>query len=121
MREVGVGKKRLWIVCAKPGRDDDELTSLSVTSRDSYPNPDLSCPVNVGEHGWVVKPSIIFYRQPVTDTPLSLQRRVALGSAEPQDSAGDDLIRRIRDGVFLSRFSPPSLKDAISECAWAPR
>jgi len=121
LRKVGADKQRLWIICARPGRDDDELIALSVTGRDSYPNPDLSCPLGIGDHPWITKPSIIFYRSFASDTPGGLQQRIARRNVEPQDPVTDDLVRRIRDGAFLSSFSPPDLKVAIGECAWPAR
>jgi len=108
----------LWIICARPGRAGDELIAVSVTSRDSYPHPDLSCTLAPGDHPWITKQSIIFYSIPTSDTPNGLQQRITRGEAEPQDPVGDDLVRQIREGVFVSEFSPPWLRDAISECAW---
>jgi hypothetical protein len=109
------------VVCARPGYDDDELISVSVTGRDSYPNPDLSCPLAIGEHPWITKLSIIFYSKPTTDTPSGLRERIARGTAILQDPLDDPIMTRFRDGAFVSAYSPPWLKAGIRECAWLPK
>ncbi len=68
---------------------------------------DATCKVVTGEHGFVAAESYIAYHHMTQFKADVLEDQIQRGIIRTNDAVEDVLLKRIRDGVVVSRHSPP--------------
>jgi hypothetical protein len=85
---------------------------VNVTTR--RPHSDKTTILNVGDHPFVQKPSVIFYADArIVDTRL-LDAAVRRGACDAQAAFQPAVIHRIQAGVTASALTPKKIKNAYA-------
>lgn len=105
-----VDDKHLWIVAYDR---DGSIIIFNFTTR--WPNSDITCPVEVGEHPFVKYPSVISYQHGRLFPPAAVGALLSHGIEKRLDAVSPQLLGRIQEGALRSPFTPQKLKKLMRE------
>ena len=84
----------LWVVLSDPSQNSDRILIVNITSWKLYHDP--SCPVEIGDHEWIKKRSLVNYKQARFISLDRLEELATLGQLERHVPAGATLLRKMR-------------------------
>ena len=104
--------EHLWIVVSEIDATTQKAVCVNVTTLRSH--SDTTCVLNVGDHPFVNRPSVIFY-QDAREVDLALvERALTLGIKNfvctPHEPCSAVLLKRIRKGLIDSKQTPKGIK-----------
>jgi len=108
----GQETEHLWVLITKP--DPATHEALMVTLTTQRPHSDTTTILNVDEHPFVQKPSVIFYADArIVDTRL-LDAAVQRGACRMHAPFQPPVITRIQAGIATSPLTPRRIKTAYA-------
>lgn len=106
--------EHLWIVITDPEPDSNKAVCVNITSRNSF--SETTVILKKGDHPFIKHESVINYADAreldlgkvyeVLNTPT--RQRFAFGICDP---CSPELLRRIQDGLLVSRYVKKGLKE----------
>jgi len=75
------------------------------------PRADRTTVLHPGEHKFIKHDSHIEYRQAKIVSAMDLERMIQEGQARPMDKMGNDVFKRICDGILKSPFTPMEVRE----------
>ena len=90
---------------------------VNVTSQRSH--SDTTTILNVGDHPFVRKPSVIFYADARTVDTRTLDAALQRGAYNAHVAFQADVILKIQAGLVASKFTPKKIKTAFATYAAA--
>jgi hypothetical protein len=113
----GQETQHLWVLITNPDPVTHEALMVNVTTQ--RPHSDTTTILNVGDHQFVQKPSVIFYADArAVDTRL-LDAAVQRGACGTHAAFQLPVMRRIQAGVVASPLTPRKIKAAYAAYAAA--
>lgn len=113
----GQETEHLWVLITNPDPVTHDAIMVNVTTQ--RPHSDTTTILNVGDHPFVRKPSVIFYADTrVVNTGL-LHAAVKRGACQAHATFQEPVIRRIQSGVAESPLTPKKIKTAYAAYAAA--
>jgi hypothetical protein len=104
--------EHLWLVITNPDPVTHDAIMVNVTTR--RPHSDTTTILQVGDHPFVQKPSVIFYADArMVDTRL-LDAAVQRGAYQPHVPFLTPVLRKIQQGLLSSGFTPKKIKTAYA-------
>ncbi len=100
----------LHVVVTEP-TPSGHVVTVSVSTRNS--KSDAMVPLNVGDHPYIKRPSVISFRFSAIRTVTDIDRVIANGDASPREPMDEKFLRRARNGVKESDFAPYEVKDFL--------
>ena len=113
----GQEPEHLWVLITNPDAVTHEAIMVNVTTQ--RPHSDTTTILNVGDHPFVQKPSVIFYADARTVDTRLLDAAVQRGACDARDAFQTTVIRRIQAGVEASPLTPKKIKTAYAAYAAA--
>jgi hypothetical protein len=108
----GQETEHLWVLITKPDPATHEALMVNLTTK--RPHSDTTTILNVGEHPFVQKPSVIFYADArIVDTRL-LDAAVQRGACRMHAPFQPPVIARIQAGISASPLTPRRIKTAYA-------
>ena len=108
----GQETEHLWVLITNPDPVTHEAIMVNVTTR--RPHSDTTTILNVGDHPFIQKPSVIFYADTrMVNTDL-LHAAVTRGACQIHAAFQEPVIRRIQSGVAASPLTPRKIKTAYA-------
>lgn len=98
-------KSHLYIII---GIDHEKDEAIAVNITEFKVNLDTSCVLNIGDHPFIIKKSIISYRDIETFKYSRLKTEINL--KDKRDDVSCDLLKRIISGVLKSDQTPKKYK-----------
>ena len=115
----GQETEHLWVLITNPDPATHEAIMVNVTTQ--RPHSDTTTILNVGDHPFVQKPSVVFFADArMVDTRL-LDAAVRRGAYNAHAAFQASVILRIQAGLLASTFTPKKIKIAYATCAAAAR
>jgi len=109
--------EHLWLLITNPDPATHEAIMVNVTTQ--RPHSDTTTILNVGEHPFVRKPSVIFHADArLVDTRL-LDAAVRSGAYQAHAAFQPAVILKIQAGLLVSLFTPKKIKTAYAAFAAA--
>jgi hypothetical protein len=113
----GQETEHLWVLITNPDPVTHDAIMVSVTTQ--RPHSDTTRILNVGDHPFLQKPSVIFYADTrIVNTDL-LDAAVTRGACHAHVVFQAPVIRRIQSGVTASPLTPKKIKTAYAAYAAA--
>ncbi len=99
-------ENHLWIVISAP-TEEGEVVCVNITDARHY--PESACHINLGDHDFITKPSVIMYKSKgVRLYPVSaIANGFNSGMLKRHPDFKPEVIKRIIDGAFASDDMPP--------------
>ena len=108
----GQETEHLWVLITKPDPGTHEALMVNLTTQ--RPHSDRTTILNVGEHPFVQKPSVIFYADArIVDTRL-LDAAVQRGACGTHAPFQPPVMARIQAGIAASPLTPRRIKTAYA-------
>lgn len=115
----GQETEHLWVLITNPDPATHEAIMVNVTTQ--RPHSDTTTILNVGDHPFVQKPSVVFFADArMVDTRL-LDAAVRRGAYNAHAAFQASVILRIQAGLLASTFTPKKIKIAYAIYAAAAR
>lgn len=111
----GQETEHLWVLITKPDPVASEAIMVNVTTQ--RPHSDTTTILNVGDHPFIQKPSVIFYADTRMVNTGLLDAAVASGTCQAHAPFQGPVIRRIQCGVAVSPLTPKKIKTAYAAYA----
>ena len=107
----GQEKEHLWalITAADPENGDAIMVNLT-TQR---PHSDTTTIIQPGEHPFVDRPTVVFYADARIVNVNTLEEGLRHGVCRQNAPLSAELLRRIQDDLFVSRFTPAKIEKAF--------
>ena len=112
-RETG----HLWVLITNPDPATDEAIMVNVTTQ--RPHSDTTTVLNVGDHPFIQKPSVIFYADARTVDTRLLDDAVRRGACGTHAAFQTAVLKRIQAGVAGSKLTPKKIQTAFTAYAAA--
>jgi len=90
----------LWIVVSDPQQNANQVLLVNLTSNRAW--QDQSCIISAGEHPFVTRETIVFYRNAMIASNHDLDSQLASGAIQLHDPVSSPLLQRIRVGAAAS-------------------
>lgn len=104
----GQETKHLWVLITNPDPATHEALMVNLTTQ--RPHSDTTTILNVGEHPFVQKPSVIFYADArLVDTRL-LDAAVQRGGCGTHAPVAPPVMLRIQAGIVTSPLTPRRIR-----------
>jgi hypothetical protein len=107
------GIPHLWIVVTEPSGTPAEVVIVALSSEE--PGKDMTVRLNVGEHAFIRKPTIVFYLdahiKPVDDIVSAVRN----AEATFHDDCSEELLERVRQGLLDSPATPRRVKAYVRD------
>ena len=98
---IGAPDRHLWVIVSNPELDPVRVLFLSLTSLDV--TKENVCVILPGEHPFVANKTCVYYRDIKEASLDNLIRLRDAGRLRLADPVSADLLRRIREGISLSK------------------
>ncbi|MEX2120191.1 MAG: hypothetical protein WD847_11405 [Pirellulales bacterium] len=95
----------LWVVISDPGKDDEQVVIVNLTSHDS-PEKDDSCILDPGDHPWVRHKTSVRYRDARVASERDLDKLVKKRKLKPQNPVSNETLGKILAGAQMSPHFP---------------
>lgn len=113
----GQETEHLWVLITNPDPETHEAIMVNITTL--RPHSDTTTILNVGDHPFIQKPSVIFYADArIVDTGL-LDAAVLRGAYRGHATFQAPVIARIQAGVTASPHAARKIKTAYARYAAA--
>jgi hypothetical protein len=89
----------LWLVASEPN-NEGKVVAFNVTDRNNYPSS--TCQLQVGDHAFITKPSVIRYKSPKLWAVAAIEQHIQTGTFIQHPDASQVLMSRIIQGAFAS-------------------
>ncbi|MDQ3624139.1 MAG: hypothetical protein M3463_16905 [Verrucomicrobiota bacterium] len=113
----GQETEHLWVLITNPDPAKHEAIMVNVTTQ--RPHSDTTTILNVGDHPFVHKPSVIFYADARTVDTRRLDAAVQRCACNTHASFQAAVILKIQAGLLASTFTPKKIKTAYAAYAAA--
>ena len=113
----GQETEHLWVLITNPDPATHEAIMVSVTTQ--RPHSDTTTILNVGDHPFVQKPSVIFFADARTVDTRLLDAAARRGAFNSHAAFQASVIRKIQAGLLASTFTPKKIKTAYAAYAAA--
>lgn len=97
------GKPHLHVVITEPD-EDGQIVLVSVTTRRA--KSDTMVCLNIGDHEFIIQPSVITYAYSKVLTVSKLADMVVKGDATPKEKATAQLVTRAQNGMLETDRAP---------------
>jgi hypothetical protein len=104
--------KHLFIIVIRPCAEQ-RVALVNITFPNLGINYDDSCILDVGDHPFIIKPSMVFYRRAIIETVLTLKQGVLAGEFIPRPPMQSSAFKRICAGSLLSQHVRPRVKSYV--------
>ncbi len=111
----GQETEHLWVLITNPDPVTKEAIMVNVTTQ--RPHSDTTTILNVGDHPFIQKPSVIFYADTRMVNTGLLDDAVTRGACQTHAAFQEPVIRRIQSGVAASPLTPRKIKTAYAAYA----
>ena len=108
----GQGVEHLWLLITNPHPQTHEAIMVNVTTL--RPDSDKTMVLDVGDHPFIKKPSIIFYADARAVNVHLLDDALRRGTFRPHAPFAATLVARIQVGLTSSPFTPKKIKTAYA-------
>lgn len=108
----GQETEHLWVLITDPDPVTHEAIMVNVTTQ--RPHSDTTTILNVGDHPFVQKPSVVFYADARTVNTGLLDEAVRRGACDAHAAFQPTVIHRIQGGVAVSPLTPKKIKTAYA-------
>jgi hypothetical protein len=100
----------LWVLLNDPVGDFRGIALVNFTE-DTGVDPTIVVRPEDNLHPFIKKPTMVEYARPLLMKEEQLTNAISTGHASKDEvDYPDDLLQKIRAGVYTSQFSPPKLK-----------
>ncbi|MGH9402023.1 MAG: hypothetical protein ACRD2P_07955 [Terriglobia bacterium] len=113
MRKPVGGSPHLWIIITPPNSNGD-VAMVNVTT--VRPGSDVTVIINAGEHHRITHRSVVFFQDARTTKEELVRKGIQLGVCEKCDPCSPELLKRIQNGLFASKFTPRKIIDFCRAC-----
>jgi hypothetical protein len=113
----GQETEHLWLLITNADPVTNEAIMVNVTTR--RPHSDTTTILNVGDHPFIQKPSVIFYADTRIVNSGLLDAAVTRGAFQAHAAFQAPIIRRIQSGVAASPLTPKKIQTAYAAYAAA--
>ncbi len=93
----------LWVILTDPD-ENGEVLGANLTSHDVF--KDTTVTLEAGEHPFIRRKTVVNYPEAKIIHAETLESSVERGYAEQKEPCSPELLKKIRDGVFSSEFTP---------------
>ena len=100
-------KPHLWFVLTKPEGEFGIFVGVMLRTQRGF--TDKTVVLDVGDHPFVRHPSSIEYGGARFFYLKNIKRAIKDGKCRPQEEMSDDLLRRVRNGLFNSSYTVPAI------------
>ncbi len=108
----GQETNHLWVLITNPDPATHEALMVNLTTQ--RPHSDTTTILNIGDHPFVQKPSVIFYADArIVDTRL-LDAAVQRGACSTHAPFQPPVMMRIQAGIVTSPLTPRRIKTAYA-------
>jgi hypothetical protein len=111
IRKPGQDTEHLWVLVTKPDPKTGELIMVNVTTQ--RPHSDTTTILNVGDHPFIQRPSVVFYADARLANVTEIAAALARGVIRQHDPFTLPVHRRIQEGLLRSQFTPLKIKNAF--------
>src|SRR5438552_4605002 len=109
----GYEKEHLWALITSPDPESGDAIMVNLTTQ--RPHSDTTTIIQPGEHPFVDRPTVVFYADArIVDVKI-LEEGLHHGPVRQHAALSPELLRRIQDGLFASRFTPEKIQDAFKQ------
>lgn len=113
----GQETEHLWVLITHSDPERHEAIMVNVTTQ--RPHSDTTTILNVGDHPFIKKPSVIFYADSrMVNTDL-LDAAMTRSAFQSHAVFQEPVVRRIQSGVAASPLTPKKIKTAYAAYAGA--
>ncbi len=109
--------EHLWVLVTAPDPGTHQAIMVNVTTQ--RPHSDVTTVLNLDDHPFIHKPSVIFYADARMVDARLLDQLVAQGQFKSHASVERAVMTRIQNGLEQSRFTPNKIKRAFAGAAKA--
>ena len=113
----GQETEHVWVLITNPDPASHEAIMVKVTTQ--RPHSDTTTILNVGDHPFVQKPSVIFYADARTVDTRLLDAAVQRGACHAHVAFQAAVILKIQAGLLASTLTPKRIKTAYAVYAAA--
>jgi hypothetical protein len=103
----------LWMVITDPKRNPDVVVLVNFTGWQII--HDKTCVVEIGEHEFITKRSVVYYPEPLFKKLATLQKDDKYGLLQYRADLSSELLKRIQLGALASPHTPLKAKKIIME------
>jgi hypothetical protein len=107
------GIPHLWIVVTEPAGVPAEVAIVGLSS--DAPGKDRTVCLDVGDHPFIRKPTIVFYPDAHVRPVHQIESAVRNADATFHDDCSEDLLESIRQGLLDSPATPRRVKAYVRE------
>lgn len=113
----GQDTEHLWVLITQPDPKTFEAIMVNVTTQ--RPHSDTTTILDVGDHPFVKKPSVIFYGDARTVDTRLLDTALKTGAYGSHAQFDPQIIAKIQAGIVSSPFTPKKIQNAYQVFAAA--
>jgi hypothetical protein len=107
----GQEKEHLWALITAPDPKSGDAIMVNLTTQ--RPHSDTTTIIQPGEHPFVDRPTVVFYADARMVDVNTLEEGLRHGIGRQYAPLSAELLRRIQDDLFVSRFTPGKIKEAF--------
>lgn len=110
--------KHLWVVVSNPVADPERVVLVNLTSHRA--DKEDTCILMPGDHPFIAHKTVICYERARATSLSKLVEVHRENQIVRQQPFSDDVLARIRDGLFRSIYAPKELKTILIEQGFKP-
>jgi hypothetical protein len=109
----GHDKSHLWVLLTAVNPQTGEVIIVNFTTQ--RPHSDTTVVIQIGEHRFVDRPTVVFYSDARFTRLAALEAAVNQGIASRHDPLKPALLTRVQEGLLKSPFTPAKIRTAFAE------
>jgi hypothetical protein len=107
----GDEKEHLWALITAPDPESGDAVMVNLTTQ--RPHSDTTTIIQAGEHPFVDRPTVVFYADARMVDVKILEEGLRQGLVRQHSALSAEVLQRIQEGLFVSRFTPDKIKTAF--------
>jgi len=107
----GHEKEHLWALITAPDPQSGDAIMVNLTTQ--RPHSDTTTIIQPGEHSFVDRPTVVFYADARMVNVNRLEEGLRQGLVRQHAALSAELLQRIQNGLFVSRFTPDKIENAF--------
>ncbi len=107
----GHEKEHLWALITAPDPESGDAIMVNLTTQ--RPHSDTTTIIQLREHAFVDRPTVVFYADARMVNVNTLDEGVRHKVVRQHDALSKELLQRIQNGLLASKFIPDKIKKAF--------
>lgn len=107
----GDEKEHLWALITAPDPESGDSVMVNLTTQ--RPHSDTTTIIRAGGHPFVDRPTVVFYADARMVDAKILEEGLRQGLVRQHSALSAEVLQRIQEGLFVSRFTPDKIKTAF--------